>query len=239
MSTVNMTVVSLTSRVLLGRRRGVFLLILPAILVLLAIGLRIYAGQSVEIASQVLSVFAVGTVVPLLGLIIGTGVIGPEIDDGSIVYILSKPVSRLTIVLSKLALAIGCVIVFAGIPTLIAGLIMAGLQGGFAVGFAVGAVLAGIAYCAIFVLLAVITKHAVVIGLFYALIWESLIGNFVPGAQVLSVQRWAQSVTDLIDKVQPTGVGPAVGIPLLIVAAVAATWYAGRRLRSLTLSEAE
>ncbi|WP_279579660.1 ABC transporter permease [Fodinicola feengrottensis] len=216
-----------------------FLLILPAILVLLAIGLRIYAGQSVEIASQVLSVFAVGTVVPLLGLIIGTGVIGPEIDDGSIVYILSKPVSRLTIVLSKLALAIGCVIVFAGIPTLIAGLIMAGLQGGFAVGFAVGAVLAGIAYCAIFVLLAVITKHAVVIGLFYALIWESLIGNFVPGAQVLSVQRWAQSVTDLIDKVQPTGVGPAVGIPLLIVAAVAATWYAGRRLRSLTLSEAE
>ncbi|WP_344307381.1 ABC transporter permease [Fodinicola feengrottensis] len=234
-----MTVVSLTSRVLLGRRRGVFLLILPAILVLLAIGLRIYAGQSVEIASQVLSVFAVGTVVPLLGLIIGTGVIGPEIDDGSIVYILSKPVSRLTIVLSKLALAIGCVIVFAGIPTLIAGLIMAGLQGGFAVGFAVGAVLAGIAYCAIFVLLAVITKHAVVIGLFYALIWESLIGNFVPGAQVLSVQRWAQSVTDLIDKVQPTGVGPAVGIPLLIVAAVAATWYAGRRLRSLTLSEAE
>jgi ABC-2 type transport system permease protein len=236
---VNTTVVSLTARVLLGKRRGLFLLILPVILVLLAIPVQMFGNGSDEIATRVLSTFAIGTVVPLLGLIIGTGVIGPEIDDGSIVYLLSKPLPRWKIVVSKLALAAGCVVVFAAVPTLVAGLILANVQ--VAVGFAVGALLAGVAYCALFLLLAVVTKHAVVIGLFYALIWESLVGNLVPGAQVLSIQRWAQSITNLIADIHPAtpGIPAAVGVVLLAVVAVAATWYAGRRLRSLTLSESE
>jgi ABC-2 type transport system permease protein len=239
-STVNMTVVSLTTKALLGRRRGLFLLILPIVLLLMAIGVRMAAGVDAGITTRLLAAFGVGTIVPLLGLIIGTGVIGPEIDDGSIVYILSKPLPRSTIVLSKLAVAIGCVVLFAGVPMLLAGIIMVGLQGGLAVGYAVGAIAAGIAYAAVFLLLAVVTKHAVVVGLFYALIWESLIGNFVAGAQVLSIQRWAQSVTNLITGADSTGsVGPAVGIPLLVIAAVLATWYAGQRLRSLTLNESE
>ncbi len=36
-----------------------------------------------------------------------------------------------------------------------------------------------------------LSRNAVVIGLLYALIWESLVGTFVPGAQTLSVQQWA------------------------------------------------
>ena len=49
---------------------------------------------------------------PLLSLIAGTGSIGPEIDDGSIVYLLAKPLNRYSIVVTKLAVAIGVVIVF-------------------------------------------------------------------------------------------------------------------------------
>lgn len=235
-----MTIVSLTARTLLGRRRGLFLLILPAILVLLAVGIRAVGGVNTQIAETFLASFAIGTVVPLLGLIIGTGVIGPEIDDGSIVYLLAKPVRRSTIVLSKLVVAVGCVVVFAEIPVFVAGLILVGGQGGLAVGYSVGALLAGIAYCALFLLLAIVTKHAVVVGLLYALIWESLVGNFISGAQVLSIQRWAQSVTNLITgSAEPSVVAPAVGISLLVVAILAATWYAGQRLRSLTLNESE
>ena len=40
---------------------------------------------------------------PLLGLIAGTGAIGPEIDEGSIVYLLAKPLNRYSIVVTKLA----------------------------------------------------------------------------------------------------------------------------------------
>ena len=49
-------------------------------------------------------------------------------------------------------------------------------------------------YAALFLLLGVLTRHAVVIGLVYALLWESLVGNFVPGAKVLSVQQWGLSI---------------------------------------------
>jgi ABC-2 type transport system permease protein len=71
---------------------------------------------------------------------------------------------------------------------------MSGTTGAIAVGFGVGALVAGVAYSAIFLLLAVVSRHAVVIALVYALIWESLIGGFVPGARTLSVQQWALSV---------------------------------------------
>ena len=52
-------------------------------------------------------------------------------------------------------------------------------------------------------LLAIVTRNAVVIGLIYVLIWESLVGNFVPGAQVLSIQQWGLAITEkVVDEAQ-------------------------------------
>ena len=99
------------------------------------------------------------------------------------------------------------------------------------------------AYCALFLLLAVVTRNAVVIGLLYALIWESLIGQFVPGAQVLSIQQWGLALTERLVGSRAAGLGITsaadlgVALPLLIIVVVGCTWYAGQRLRSLRLSE--
>ena len=46
--------------------------------------------------------------VPLVALLATTGLLAPEIDDGSVAYLLAKPISRHTIVLSKLLVALGC-----------------------------------------------------------------------------------------------------------------------------------
>jgi ABC-2 type transport system permease protein len=181
--------------------------------------------------------------VPLLGLIAGTGSIGPEIDDGSIVYLLTKPLDRHVIVLTKFLVAAAVVTALAAVPTLAAGLVLTGTADDLAVAYAVGAAIAGIAYCALFVLLAVITRNAVVIGLLYALVWESLVGQFVPGAQALSIQQWALAVTERIvgspaterlDVTSAVGLAPAV--VLLLVVTVGAVWYAGRRLRTIRLT---
>ena len=118
---------------------------------------------------------------PLLGLIAGTGSIGPEIDDGSIVYLLSKPLSRFSIVLTKAVVAVGVITVFGALAVLLAGLVLSGTSDNLAVGYAVGALVAGVAYGTFFLLLAVLTRHAVVVGLLYALIWETLVGSYVPG----------------------------------------------------------
>jgi ABC-2 type transport system permease protein len=241
---MNATIASLTASVVLGKRRALFLFILPGLLIALAVGIRVAAGSSGSIAASVLQAFAVGTIVPLLGLIAGTGVIGSEIDDGSIVYVLAKPVPRPVIVLTKLLVAVGTLVLFAAVPVLIAGLVLAGLTDGIAVAFTVGALVASVAYAALFLLLAVLTRHAVVVGLLYALIWESLVGSFVPGARTLSIQQWAMSLTDQLVSGNAAAsieasVQPAVAGVLLVAVTVGATWFAGQRLRSLTLTDAE
>ena len=242
---MNAVVAQLTARSLLGRRRVLLLLMLPAVLLMLCTAARLMAGPDLEIAVDILSTFALGTVVPLLGLIAGAGSIGPEIDDGSIVYLMSKPVSRHSIVVSKLAVAIAVVAVVAALPTLLAGLLMGGTEEGLAVGYAIGAVSAGLAYCALFVLLAILTRNAVVVGLVYVLIWESLVGNFVPGAQVLSIQQWGLAITEKLVGSSAAGLGVSSAVSfgrgalLLVVLTLACTWYAGLRLRTLRLTGTE
>jgi len=241
---VNPTVAQLTLRTLLGKRRAWLLLVLPAVLLALALVIRLAvgAGSREEVAIGLLGAFALGTLVPLLGVIAGTGAIGPEIDDGSIVYLLAKPVSRHSIVITKLLVAVGVVTVFAALPVALAGLLMTGTDDRLALGYGLGALVAGTAYCALFLLLAVLTRNAVVVGLIYALVWESLIGGFVPGAQALSIQQWSLALTRMVvgdraDALDVTAaVRPGIAIPLLLVLVVAATAFAGSRLRSLRLT---
>ena len=239
---MNGTVVRLTARSLLGRRRALLLLGLPVILLLLSAFSRAVGGQSDGTTGGILAGFTLGTVIPLLGLIAGTGAIGPEIDDGSIVYLLSKPLSRFSIVTSKVSVAIAVVVAFGVVPTLITGLVLTGTSGNIAIAFAVGALAAGIAYSALFLLLAVITRQAVVVGLLYALVWESLVGTFVPGARSLSIQKWGLSLTEKMVGTRAdalnvdAAVGVGTGVTLLVIVTVASTWYAGWRLRSLRLT---
>ncbi|MCM2420356.1 ABC transporter permease subunit [Streptomyces sp. RKAG293] len=237
----NPTVARLTFRALLGRRRALILCALPALLIVISVAVRALAGVDDNVTSDLLGGFALATMVPLIGVIAGTGAIAPEIDDGSIVYLLAKPLKRPSIILTKLAVAIGVAMAFSAIPTFIAGYILNGNSQQLAVAYGIAAAVASIAYAAVFLLLGVVTRHAVVAGLVYALVWESLIGNLVPGARTLSVQQWSLALAQKIgggDIVQ-SDVGLPVAIVLLVGVTVAATWFAAQRLRSLTLAGEE
>ena len=133
--------------------------------------------------------------VPIIGVIAGTGAIGPEIDDGSVVYLLAKPLKRPTIIFTKLIVAIAR---------------HHGVLGG-ADASSPGSSSTATASrspsptrsprwsprsptprcscCS-----GTVTRHAVVFGLVYALVWEALFGSLVPGARTLSVQQWALAV---------------------------------------------
>jgi ABC-2 type transport system permease protein len=230
------TVFRLTLGALFGHRRGLLLLALPAVLVAVAICVRLLVGVDDDAASNTLSIFALGTLLPLIALIAGTGVIAPEIDDGSIIYLLSKPMHRSRIVHSKLLVAVGSILVFGALPVFVAGLIMAGTHRGYAVAYGVAAALAGVAYAAIFLLFGVMSRHAVVFGLIYALLWETLVGNYLSGAGFLSVQQWALGVARAIaPDALKTGVGLPTALAMFTVVTVGATWFAGRRLRAFSL----
>ncbi|GGT67824.1 MULTISPECIES: ABC transporter permease [Streptomyces] len=237
----NPTVARLTYRALLGRRRALILFALPALLLLIAAAVRAFNGADDQIAADVLGGFALATMVPLIGVIAGTGAIGPEIDDGSIVYLLSKPVKRPTIIFTKLIVAIAVTMVFSAVPTFLAGMILNGNGQQVAVAYTVAALVASIAYSALFLLLGTVSRHAVVIGLVYALVWEALFGSLISGAKTLSVQQWALAVAQKVsgEGLVTSEVGLSTALALLIGVTIAATWYAGQRLRSLKLAGEE
>ncbi len=145
--------------------------------------------------------------------------------------------SRHTIVQSKLAVAVAAILGFAVLPTMVAAVIM-GADAATVLAFGVGALAAGAVYCVLFLLLSVVTRHAVIIGLVYALVWESLVGSVIPGARNVSVQQWALSVTASIapDGVVTANVGVALAWFLIVAVVAVGTWYAGSRLRVLVLA---
>jgi ABC-2 type transport system permease protein len=237
----NPTVARLTFRALLGRRRALILFALPALLIVIAGAVRALAGTDDGVTSDLLGGFALATMVPLIGVIAGTGAIAPEIDDGSIVYLLAKPLKRPSIILTNLVVAIGVAMAFSAVPTFVAGFVLNGNSQRLAIAYGIAAAVASVTYAAVFLLLGVVTRHAVVAGLVYALVWESLIGNLVPGARTLSVQQWALALAQKIGEgdIVRSDVGLPAAVVLLVAVTVAATWFAARRLRSLTLAGEE
>jgi ABC-2 type transport system permease protein len=239
---MNATVAGLTWHSLVGRRRAVLLVVLPVVLLALAVLVRLVSGESTSSAADLLGQFSLGFLIPLLCLIAGTGAIGPEIDDGSIVYLLAKPLNRYVIATSKWVVALGVIVLCGVLPTLVTGFIMAGNKDNVASGYAAGALLAGVAYATVFLLLAVLTRNAVVVGLLYALVWEAAVGGYVPGAQTLSIQQWALAVTEKMigDPAAGLGVDSAVGLAtgviLLTVVTVGGLAYTSYRLRSIRIS---
>lgn len=229
----------ITVRGMLGRRRVLVLLALAAPLIVLAVALRLSGHGNEAVALPVLQLYGLGALLPLVALIAGTAMFGTEIDDGTIVYLLAKPISRHLMVVTRLAVAIGMCVVFAAVPTLAAGLIMGGLSGGVTMAFFVAALAGAVAYCAIFVLLGIVTRRAVVAGLVYTLVWEGAVAQAVPGAQDVSVQQWSLAVGKAL--ASSASIHSAVGnvwvaLAMLLAVAIGATILAGDRLRSLSLT---
>ena len=235
------TVARLTYRALLGRRRALILCALPVLLIVISAAVRSFAGADDQTASDLLGGLALATMVPLIGVIAGTGAIGPEIDDGSVVYLLSKPLKRSTIIFTKLIVAIAVTMVFSALPTLIAGFILNGNGQQIAVAYTVAALVSSIAYAALFLLLGTVSRHAVVFGLVYALVWEALFGSLVPGARTLSVQQWSLAVAHKVagGDLVTSDVGLTTATVFLVAVTVLATWYAGQKLRTLKLAGEE
>jgi ABC-2 type transport system permease protein len=193
---MNGTVAMITARGLLGRRRFLLLLALPLALVALT-GVAVGSGVSAdEWAGTILVGLGFAVVVPLVALIVGTGVFGTEIDDGTLVHVLSKPLPRWQIVLTKFVVAVlatGAAVVPA---MFVAGALTDGVRLG--AGLAVGTVLATVVYCALFTALGLVSTRPVLLGLAYVLVWEGILGGLIQGTRVLAVRQYALAVADRV-----------------------------------------
>ncbi|MBM0276651.1 ABC transporter permease subunit [Micromonospora tarensis] len=230
------TITWITARGLFGRRRFLLLLPLPLVLLGLAVLCRSLGVDPGQWGPAVLVGLGLAVVLPVVALIIGTGVLGAEIDDGTVVHILTKPLPRWQIVLPKLAVAAGVTAATVAVPIYVAGVLADSVRLGLALAFA--AALGALAYSALFLALSLVTRRPVLLGLVYVLIWEGLLGNFVSGTKVLSIQQY---VIALADRLAPTGLLEAtVSVPLASVmtalVSVGFTGLAINRLRSFSVA---
>jgi len=174
-------------------------------------------------------------VVPLMSLIIGTAVVGSEIDDGTIVHILTKPIPRSEIVLTKLAVAAAVAAVVNAVTMFVCGAIM--LDTRFAVGAAVGAAVGSICYCALFLALSLVSRRPVLLGLAYILLWEGLLGNVLAGTSNLSIEQFGLTLSIVVSGSDQLSapVHTVTAIVMSGVFLVGATWLAINRLQSFTM----
>jgi ABC-2 type transport system permease protein len=194
---VNGVIVRLTFRATMGRRRAL-LFAVPAVILLAVSALLTATASSGSWRPEFLGDFGFSVVLPLTSLIIGTSVLGAEIDDGSVVHLLATPVPRYQVVASKFLVAAALTIAFGAIPEYLGSAIASGPSSHLAVGLLAGALVASVVYNAIFVMLSVLTTRAIAIGLLYLLVWEGLLANLVPGVGLLSVSQYSLSVANSI-----------------------------------------
>ncbi|EEP75122.1 hypothetical protein MCAG_05449 [Micromonospora sp. ATCC 39149] len=230
------TVSWITLRGLFGRRRFLLLLPLPVVLIVLAVLSRSLGVTPHEWAPPVLVGLGLAVVLPVVALIVGTGVLGAEIDDGTVVHILTKPLPRWQIVLPKLAVATGVTAVTVAVPLYAAGLLADSARLGLAL--AAASAVGALAYSALFLALSLLTRRPVLLGLVYVLIWEGLLGNVVSGTRVLSIQQY---VITLADRIAPTelllgDVSVPVAAVMSALISVGFTVLAIDRLRSFSVA---
>ena len=225
---MNTTISTLALRALVGQRRGFVLGALPILLVLLAAVVRALTGEPIS-ARLVLVEVGLAVVVPLVSLLAANGVLGPEIDDGSVVYLLSTPVSRYVVAVSKWFTAASVSVVLSS-GGLAAAAVAGGVSSRWVLGSAVAGAVGAILYTALFTLMSAATRHGMIAGLIYALILERAMGALLTGIRFISVQsitqRLTEPVADLDMPVEDMGLRYAVvaAVVVLVVGVGAAGW---------------
>jgi ABC-2 type transport system permease protein len=166
----------------------------------------------------------IGTLLPITALVFGTAAFGSEVEDGTIVYLLVKPIARWRVVTTKYmtcATAAAAVMVPAVlIPWVL--LRTDTLPAAVARGLISGTVAGAVVYTAFFVMLGLLTKRAFTIGLVYVIGFENVLARSGGvGVKWLSIREFSVSVAQSIEGAAST-LGTAT-IPLATVRNVGAT----------------
>ena len=249
-NSVELTLARLAFRQLTGSRRMLWVIALAALPVLLALLIRadMHPGEdAAEVVDDIvglLQVLNVAVLLPLVALVVGTSVFGAEVDDGTITYVLGKPVARWRMVVTRIVvagLATAAVLVPATLATGMVG--FRGLQDhGLTMAFTLAVAAGSFLYCALFVALSLSTRRALVAGLAYVVVWEGALSGAFGGTRALSVrqytQSFAQGLGDAPKKVFAAQLDVNTAVIMAVVVAVLTTLYAIRRLRAFEIGEA-
>ena len=234
----------LTVRQLLTRGRLLVLVGLAALPPLLAL---LYTLSDSRVDPETFLVrgytnFVLVVVAPVTALVFAAAALGSELEDGTIVYLLLKPLPRWQIVVSKLVVTVAVIAAFVSVCIFATAFVLdRGLgEAHVAFAFALGASLGGAAYAAMFCFLGLITSRALLGGLLYVFIWEGLLTRLFAGARNWSVREYMRGIADAFSTLpvdvfdaQLSGRRALVSCVLVVVLF---TFLSVRRLRNINLA---
>jgi len=236
-----MPIVAVTLRGLLGRRRTILMILLVALPVLIALLVRL-ADSRMDV-DRILDAMLVRTVLPLVALVMGTAALGSELEDGTAVYLIVKPVPRWRIVGAKMVVAAGLTAALVVPSAVLTGLLAGGTGPalGTTVGFAVAAAAGGAAYACAFVGLSAFTSRALVIGLAYTMIWEGVLAGLLEGTRFLSIRQATLGLAGGLSgqPVESGSLDPGLSVVIVVVAVGAAFVLGSIRLTRFEIRGAD
>ncbi len=232
----------ITVRQMLGRRRTVLLVLLAAIPPLLALVYRLANQTDVNaFTNDVFDSLSLSVVLPLAAVLFGSSAFGAELDEGTIVYLLAKPVPRWLMVAAKASAAATLALVMSVASVVAIGLIElipSSSDGVAATEAYVGAMVMGsLCYVAVFVALSLFTRRALAIGIAYSLVWEGILSSLLPGIANLSIRQYSLGVADWFFQLhtEKARLGPDTALVLGTIVIVAALAIAVWRLQRFEL----
>ena len=240
MSTITpLQAIRLTHSVLLkqlitkGRLTGIAIVGVLPILLGWVIGAQ--SNDPLEAGVGFVSYMGLSILVPIVALIFASASLGATRDDGTLVYLWFRPISRMSVSTGAWAASITIALPLTVIPMTVSAIL---LDAGNSVVTAtiITSILAVIAYSGLFVTLGLIVKNPVLWGLAYIFIWEAIVASFAKPAAALAVSGYSRAIITgrtnvefdyLFDPSQ------SVSILMLIIITIAGIAFSSARLNRL------
>ena len=230
---ISWPVYRLTLRSILDGRKPLALLVLALVPVVAAIVFAAAGEIDPRIFwARLLQRLVIPTVTAFVAVVLGASAIGDEREDGTILYLVATPLSRLSLVLTKVLAAWTASMALLAPAVVVAGVIALGdrMSAGRILWPLLGVALSALCYCAVTSWLSMVSRRPVVIGALYILLWEGSIATFAASADRFSIAAYGRAIAveGVIDVNAPDASAATAIVVLGIVTAVAA-WAATRR----------
>jgi len=239
---INRTVAWLTWRQMFAQRRiwvAAGIALLPAVVTVLFRAVADPSAEQTGFFAVLQREIVLGTLLPLAALVFGTTAFAGEAEDGTLVYLLVKPVHRWRVVTSKYAVAALTTVLVIAPAVLVPWLLLddAALTFGIARSLLAGVAVGAVLYTAMFVLVGLLSKRAFTLGLLYVIGFENVLSRSgAVGAKSLSIREFATSIAQSTGDAAVVLGAPAVpldtirnaGAVILVVTLGIAIWKLAR-----------
>jgi ABC-2 type transport system permease protein len=223
-------VIGLTLRYLLGTRRSIAMAVLAAVPLILAVSLAAsrVAAYDILLFQSVMVPLFLQVVLIFVTLVNASTLIREEIEDNTLPYLLTRPISKPAIVLYKYLGYLIVVLVLLIPPIVLAYAVTEAYTGtGFSTdsdvlaGFLVATILGSAAYGALFLFISVLVRRPLAVGLLIGFVWESIVGSIPGQVPKLSVIHYLRSILKGMIAVGPlttysTDVSAGISVVVLV-----------------------